>query len=167
MICIGRLVCTNYYYVINHYFIPSRIPMDPQPHAVIVQVFLMITSQQHLQLSAWVPAVARHIYCISSPISLVIFSVFDTEICKIFHQKRGSAYSRGFKIKKNCWIRWFYFFFGQHESVWRSLNIRVLAYSWDRLIGEEIRYFLKYWSLHILDISGNEKVQYTRALPRW
>ena len=32
-------------------------------------------------------------YRISSPISLVIFSVFDTEICKIFHQKRGSAYS--------------------------------------------------------------------------
>ena len=33
-------------------------------------------------------------YHISSPISLVIFSVFDTEICKIFHQKWGSAYSR-------------------------------------------------------------------------
>ena len=40
-------------------------------------------------------------YCISSPISLVIFSVFDTEICEIFHQKRSSAYSRGFGIKKN------------------------------------------------------------------
>ena len=37
-------------------------------------------------------------YCISSPISPVIFSVFDTEICEIFHQKRGSAYSRGFGI---------------------------------------------------------------------
>ena len=79
-------------------------------------------------------------YRISSPISLVIFSVFDTEICELFHQKRGSAYSRGFGIKKSCWIRWFYFFFGQHESVWRSLNIRVSAYSRDRLIGEEIRY---------------------------
>ena len=40
------------------------------------------------------------IYCISSPISLVIFSVFDTEICEIFHQKWGSAYSRGFSSKK-------------------------------------------------------------------
>ena len=30
---------------------------------------------------------------ISSPISLVIFSVFDPEICEIFHQKWGSAYS--------------------------------------------------------------------------
>ena len=39
-------------------------------------------------------------YRISSPISLVIFSVFDTEICEIFHQKRGSAYSRGFGITK-------------------------------------------------------------------
>ena len=39
-------------------------------------------------------------YRISSPISLVIFSVFDTEICEIFHQKRGSACSRGFGIKK-------------------------------------------------------------------
>ena len=40
-------------------------------------------------------------YRISSTISLVIFSVFDTEICEIFHQKRGSAYSRGLGIKKN------------------------------------------------------------------
>ena len=32
-------------------------------------------------------------YRISSPISLVIFSVFDTKICEIFHQKQGSAYS--------------------------------------------------------------------------
>ena len=39
-------------------------------------------------------------YRISSPISLVIFSVFDTEICKIFQQKWGLAYSWGFGIKK-------------------------------------------------------------------
>ena len=30
-------------------------------------------------------------------------------------------------------------FFGQHESVGRSLTFRVSAYSQDRLIGEEIR----------------------------
>ena len=39
-------------------------------------------------------------YCISSPIGLVIFSVFDTEVCEIFCQKWGSAYSRGFGFKK-------------------------------------------------------------------
>ena len=44
----------------------------------------------------------KYNYRISSPISLVIFSVFDTEICEIFHQKRGSAYSQGFGIKENC-----------------------------------------------------------------
>ena len=32
-------------------------------------------------------------------------------------------------------------FFGEHESVGRSLNFSVAAYSQDRLIGEEIRYF--------------------------
>ena len=42
------------------------------------------------------------IYRISSPISLAIFSVSDTEIFEIFHQKRGSAYSRGFGITENC-----------------------------------------------------------------
>ena len=42
----------------------------------------------------------RPTYRISSPISLVIFSVLDTEICKIFHQKWGLAYSQGFGIKK-------------------------------------------------------------------
>ena len=83
----------------------------------------------------------ENMYRVSSPISLVIFSVFDTEICEIFHQKGGSAYSRGFGIKKNCSIRWFsFFFFQQHESVSRSLNIRVSAYSQERLIGEEIQY---------------------------
>ena len=78
-------------------------------------------------------------YRISSPISLVIFSVFDTEICEIFHEKRGSAYSRGFGIPKkllNSVV--LLFFFGQHESVRRSLTIRVSAYSRDRLIGEEM-----------------------------
>ena len=49
-------------------------------------------------------------YHISSPISLVIFSVFDTEICKIFHQKWGSAYSRGFGIKKIAEFGGFTFF---------------------------------------------------------
>ena len=34
----------------------------------------------------------------------------------------------------------FTFFFGEHESVGRSLTFRVSAYSRDRLIGEEIRY---------------------------
>ena len=49
-------------------------------------------------------------YRISSPISLVIFSVFDTEICKIFHPKWGSAYSRGFGIKKIAEFGGFTFF---------------------------------------------------------
>ena len=59
-------------------------------------------------------------YHISSPISLVIFSVFDTEICEIFHQKWGSAHSRGFGIKENCSIRWFYFFFLDNTSLFEG-----------------------------------------------
>ena len=39
-------------------------------------------------------------YHISSPISLVIFSVFDAKIWEIFQEKRGSAYSQGFGIPK-------------------------------------------------------------------
>ena len=93
-------------------------------------------------------------YRISSPISLAIFSVFDTEICEISHQKWGSAYSWGFGIKKkNCWIQWFYFLFGQHESVWRSLNIRVSAHSRDRLIGEEIQSLRSSLTLKLKGIS--------------
>ena len=40
------------------------------------------------------------IYRISLPISPVIFSVFDTEIWEIFHEKRGSSYSRGLEIQE-------------------------------------------------------------------
>ena len=36
------------------------------------------------------------VYRISSPISRAIFSVFETRVWLIFHEKRGSAYSRGF-----------------------------------------------------------------------
>ena len=39
------------------------------------------------------------IYCISSPISLVIFSVFNTENWEIFHEKQGSTHCQGFGIK--------------------------------------------------------------------
>ena len=42
----------------------------------------------------------RNAYHFSSPISLVIFSVFDTEIWEIFHEKRSSAYSQEFGIQK-------------------------------------------------------------------
>ena len=40
------------------------------------------------------------IYCISSPKGLVIISVFDTDIWQIFHEKRGSPYSKRFGIQK-------------------------------------------------------------------
>ena len=40
----------------------------------------------------------------------MIFSVFDTEICEIFHRKRGSAYNQGFVIKKIAEFGGFTFF---------------------------------------------------------
>ena len=69
---------------------------------------LSILNSQHGALN--LKHFSRRIYRISSPISLVIFSVFDTEICKIFHQKWGSAYSRGFGIKKIAELSGFTFF---------------------------------------------------------
>ena len=66
-------------------------------------------------ISRKIYAVTDVTHRISSPISLVIFSVFDTEICEIFHEKRGSAYSRGFGIPKNLLnsvVLLFFFFFG-------------------------------------------------------
>ena len=70
----------------------------------------------------------------------MIFSVFDTEIWEIFHEKRGSSSSRGLGIEKqllNSVVS--LFFFGQHEYVGRSLTFRVLVYSRGGLVGEEIR----------------------------
>ena len=68
----------------------------------------------------------------------MIVLVFDTEIWEIFHEKWGSAGSRGFGIQKRLLNSVVSLFFGQHESVGRSLTLTVLAYSQDRLIGEEI-----------------------------
>ena len=82
-------------------------------------------------------------YHISSPISLVNFSIFDTEIWEIFHEKRGSAYDRGFGIQKQLLNSVVLLsLFGQHESDGRSLTFRVSAHSedWLKVIGEEIRY---------------------------
>ena len=44
------------------------------------------------------------LYYISSPISWVIFSVFDKKFGIFFHEKWGLAYSRGFRIKKQSSI---------------------------------------------------------------
>ena len=73
--------------------------------------------------------------------SLVIISVFYTEIWDIFHEKRGSAYSGGFGIKKTIaeFGGFTFFFFGQHSGG-RSLTFRVAAYGQDRATGKEIRY---------------------------
>ena len=79
-------------------------------------------------------------YRISSPISLVIFSVFDTEICKIFHQKWGSAYSQGFGIKKKLLNSAVLLSFWTTQVCLKVSKFRVSAYSRDRLIGEEIWY---------------------------
>ena len=58
----------------------------------------------------------------------MIFSVFDTEIWDIFHDKRSSAYRRWFGIKKIAEFGGFTFFsFGQ-QSVRRSLTLRFSAY---------------------------------------
>ena len=48
--------------------------------------------------------------------------------------------AEGLGLKKIAQFGGFPFFFQQHKSVSRSLNIRVLAYSQERLIGEEIQY---------------------------
>ena len=71
----------------------------------------------------------RHMYHISSPISLVIFSVSDTEISEIFHEKHGLSYSQGFGIQKQFLNLVFILFFADNtSSVGRSLTFRVLAY---------------------------------------
>lgn len=69
-------------------------------------------------------------YRISSSISLVIFSLFDTDVWEIFHEKQGSACSRGFGIQKQLLnLVVLLFFFGQSESAERSLTFMVSAYS--------------------------------------
>ena len=63
----------------------------------------------------------------------MIFSVF-TEIWEIFHEKQGSAYSRGFGIQKQLLnLVVLLFFLAQRESVERSLTFMVSAYSQDSL----------------------------------
>ena len=59
-------------------------------------------------------------YYIPSPISLVIFSVFDAEIWEIFQEKRGSAFNQQLLnlLVLLC-------FFGQHVSVGRSLTAKI------------------------------------------
>ena len=70
-----------------------------------------------------------NIYRISSPISLVIFAVSDTEISEIFHEKRGSSYSQGFGIQKQFLnLVVLLFFVDNTSSVGRPLTFRVLAY---------------------------------------
>ena len=65
-----------------------------------------------------------------SPISRVIFSLFDTDVWEIFHEKQGLACSRGIEIKKQLLnLMVLLFFFGQSESVERSLTFMVSAYS--------------------------------------
>ena len=59
----------------------------------------------------------KFLIIISLPISLVIFSVFDTVICKIFHQKRVQLIARGLGSKKIAEFSGLIFFLGQHESV--------------------------------------------------
>ena len=74
----------------------------PQKHGRNTQL-LYLPSHKQLATSRFMESrtmMPENGYRISSPISLVIFSVFDTEICEIFHQKWGSAYSQGFAIKK-------------------------------------------------------------------
>ena len=66
------------------------------------------------------------------------FSIFS-EIWEIFNEKQGSANSRGSGIKKQLLnLKVLPFFFGQQESVGRSLTFRVSAYSLDLLIDEAI-----------------------------
>ena len=68
-------------------------------------------------------------YRISSPISLVIFSVSGTEISEIFHEKCGSSYSQGFGIQKQFLNSGVLLFFADNtSSVGRSLTFRVSAY---------------------------------------
>ena len=58
------------------------------------------------------------------------FSLFDTDVWEIFHEKQGSACSRGFGIQKQLLnLVMLQFFFGQSESVERSLTFMVSAYS--------------------------------------
>ena len=52
------------------------------------------------------------------------------------------------RISLPAYSQWFYFFFSTTPAVGRSLTFRVAAYSRDRLIGEEIRYYYN----HINDL---------------
>ena len=71
----------------------------------------------------------RMTYRISSPISLVIFSVSDTEIWEIFHEKHGLSYSQGFGIQKQFLNSVVLLSFSENtSSVGRSLTFRVSAY---------------------------------------
>ena len=68
-------------------------------------------------------------YCISSPISLVIFVVPGTEILEISHEKCSSSYSQGFGIQKQFMNLVSLIFFADNmSSVGRSLTFRVSAY---------------------------------------
>ena len=59
-------------------------------------------------------------YCIPSPISLVIFLVFDAEVWEIFQEKQGSAFNQQLLnlVVLLC-------FFGPHKSVGRSLTAKI------------------------------------------
>ena len=73
----------------------------------------------------------NNLYRISSPISLVIFSVSDAEILVIFHEKRSSTCSQGFGIQKQFLNSVVLLFFADNtSSVGRSLTFRVSAYRW-------------------------------------
>ena len=62
-------------------------------------------------------------YCISSPIKVVIFSVFDTEIWQIFHEKQGLPISQGFGIQKQLLNSMVLLFFFDNMSLLEGLSL--------------------------------------------
>ena len=74
------------------------------------------------------------------------FTYKPSDFFSIWHWHLGDfSWKMGFSLYPRvcyCWIWGFYlfiFFFGQHESVGRSLTFRVSAYNRDWLTGEEIQ----------------------------
>lgn len=75
----------------NLQFSRDGLPFASHLLNTLYPYMVQLTGRGLFSIMSWMLGIA---HCISSPISRVIFLLFDKEIWEIFHEERGSAYSR-------------------------------------------------------------------------